>query len=180
MTIASVISIAAISGVFVSEIEEPDIRIHVAMKDLSLDDQINEAPYAIIGQVKSIGGDYTQSNVYVTRHLSDVIVEVKKVLKGEITEKEITIVTTLNSYQKAKFVEDEKVLLFLWKGSETDVERGNYAVSGMHQGKYGFDQDGSIIDSKDSKIRYQELEIIDEIEKVKSKQNEIEHKVIQE
>lgn len=165
--IASIVAIAAISGVFVSGLES-GTTVHVAMMEASIDEQINLAPYAILGQVKSIGEPYEQGDENITRNLTDVVIKVKEVLKGDIDEKEITIVITTNSDQEATFENNEKVLLFLWKGSETDVERGNYAVSGMFQGKFKIDQDGNIVDPKDTKKKYSELEIKDKIKKTKS------------
>jgi len=137
--IAGIIAIAAVFGIFASNMDTAPEMGRASLANLDLEDQMNKVDYAIIGVVKEVIQPYPDrnGNPDIPRYFGDVIITVEEVLKGEIIEKEITIRTQANIREEVTFTDGERALLFLVAGEPGSVEgEGVYVVSGMYQGKY--------------------------------------------
>lgn len=158
-SIASIIAIAAVFGVFASNIDTTPELGHAAMDIVDLDDQMIKSNYAIIGVVKEVGQPYPVKSEYAPRYFSDVIVTVEEDLYGTVTEKEITIRTHANISEEVTFTLGERALLFLVPGQPDSVEgEGVYVVSGMYQGKFTI-EDGIAKDPKYEELTYNEINL---------------------
>lgn len=168
--IAGILAIAGIFGVFASNIDTTPELGHAALADLTLEKQINDADYAIIGIVKEVGQPFPDKNAHpgVPRYFGDVIVTVEEVLRGEITEKEITIRTHANVRQQTTFEENERMVLFLTAGEPESVEgEGVYVVRGMFQGKYTL-ENGIAKDPKTLELSLSEFDLVNQIKSLRN------------
>lgn len=141
--LAGFIAAIAVMGVVAASTDREPTIVHVAMAKLDLDDQLEKVDHIVIGLVKEVVKPYQDQNAHpdVPRYFGDVIVIVEEDLLNTVDGDEITVRTHHRAYDAASFVEGERALLFLIPGHPDSVEgEGVYVVSGMYQGKYGFDE----------------------------------------
>ena len=133
----------AVMAVVAANLEREPIIAHVTMANLDLDDQLVEVDHMVVVLVKEVIKSHHDKDAYpdTPRYFGDVIVIVEEDLLGTVHEDEILVRTCPSTDHAAHFTEGERALLFLVPGHPKSVEgEGVYRISGMYQGKCGFDE----------------------------------------